>query len=438
MNMSLSAQKSRRLKLYVPLIVFSFIIFLISLHDGIMSYMAPVIIEERLNNTFLVGAVLSISALFGMFLNFVIAQFFALKDYTFFMGGTLLFALGLPLAFLLLPRELAPFILAMVIWSVYYELRNYSKYDFVHRFLPTEKNTLAWSVMTVFQSTSYMLGPAITVFLVNKHINLPLYASLIITSVTIFVFFLFVSFYKKGEKDEKSNKTELKPKSFWKELSVLKVLTKRIWVLVIFSFTITLLDVTFWTTGVLYAEQLRVQSRWGSLFLILYCLPTIFIGWIIPHLYQTLGKKRTALIAGIGAGVALIFLGLSSNIFTILGLVVLVSIGYDVATILICATFEDYITRLDTTKQDLVSINQLSGNLAYTVGPILMGFISYKLGFGASFLFAGVLIIISAIFALAVVPRKIKMPHMELAKVLEEKEEEFLNKLFKKKGHGSN
>ena len=418
--MSFSARRNQRLKLYIPLIVFSFVIFLISLHDGIMSYMAPVIIEDRLNNTFWVGAVLSVSALFGMFLNFVIAQFFSFKDYTFFMGGALLFALGLPLAFLLLPRELIPFILAMLIWSVYYELRNYSKYDFVHRFLPTEKNTLAWSVMTIFQSTSYMLGPAITVFLVSKHTNLPLYVSLIITSVTVLVFFIFVSFYKRGE--EADTKPKEKHRSFWKEISVIKVLTRRIWALVIFSFTITLLDVTFWTTGVLYAEKLRVQSYWGGMFLILYCLPTIFIGWIIPHLYQSLGKKRTALIAGIGSGIALIFLGLTNNIFTILGLVVLVSIGYDIATILISATFEDYITRLDTAKQDLVSINQLSGNLAYTIGPILMGFVSYKLGFGASFAFAGILIILASGYALSVVPRKIKMPHVELAEVLEKKE----------------
>jgi MFS family permease len=430
--MSLSAQRSQRLKLYVPLIIFSFIIFLISLHDGIMSYMAPVIIEEKLNNTFWVGAVLSVSALFGMFLNFIIAQFFSLKDYTFFMGGALLFALGLPLAFLLLPRELVPFILAMIIWSVYYELRNYSKYDFVHRFLPTEKNTLAWSVMTIFQSTSYMLGPAITVFLVSKHLNLPLYASLVITSVTILVFFVFISFYKRKEEEEDVNIHKEKPRSFWKELSILKVLTKRIWALVIFSFTITLLDVTFWTTGVLYAEKLRLQSTWGGLFLILYCLPTIFIGWVIPHLYQAYGKKRTALVAGIGAGISLMALGLSSNIFTILGLVVLVSIGYDISTILISATFEDYVTRLDTTKQDLVSINQLSGNLAYTVGPILMGFVSLKFGFGATFLFAGVLIMAASIYAISVIPRKIKMPHQELALVLERKEKKFWKKLFRK------
>lgn len=380
--------------------------------------MAPVIIEEKLNNVFLVGIVLSTSAFVGMFINFIVAQFFSLKDYVFFMGGTLLFALGIPLIFLLLPKNFLPFVFAMIVWSVYYELRNYSKYDFVHRYLPTEKNTLAWSVMTVFQSTSYMLGPAITVYLVAKHVNLPLYVSLAITSLTMVVFFVFLTFYKKQTRLGVSE--EYKPRSFMKELKVFKVLTKRIWALVIFSFVSTLLDVAFWTTGVLYAEKLRVESKWGGLFLIFYCLPTIFIGWVVPHIYHPLGKKRTALIAGLLAGISLVFLGFSSNIFTILGLVVLVSICYDISTILIYATFEDYVTRLDVARHDLVSIGQFSGNLAYTIGPIFLGFIAQRSGFGMSFSATGVLLILSAVFALIVIPRKIKMPQKELAVVLSE------------------
>lgn len=390
--------------------------------------MAPVIIQERLNNTFLVGIVLSISSLFGIVLNLTIAQFFPYKDYLFFLGGSLLFALGLPLAFLLLPREILPFIIAMIVWSIYYELRNYSKFDFVHRFLPTEKNTLAWSIMTIFQSTAYMLGPAITVFLVNKQTRLPLYASLTITASTIIVFFVFIGLFKKGNRGVL--KLNHRPRTFWKEINVFKILTKRIWALLLFSFTLTLLDVSFWTTGVLYAEKLRAQSRWGGLFLILYCLPTIFIGWIIPHIYQSLGKKRTAIIAGMGAAVSLILLGFIHNIVVILILVVCISIGFDIAMILIAATFEDYITRLDTTRQELVSINELSGNLGYTIGPVLMGFIVYKFSFGASFIFVGVLILITSIYALAVIPRKIRMPHRELDMILKKKNKAVLKKLF--------
>jgi MFS family permease len=411
--MKVTAPKFRA---YIPLFIFSFIIFLVSLHDGIMSYMAPVIVQDKLNDALLVGLVLSTSSLFGMFFDFIIAQFFTKKNYVFFMVWMLIFAIAFPLIFLFLPRDLAPFVFAMVVWSVYYELRSYSKFDFVHKFLPVQKNTEAWAIMTIFQSASYMLGPAVTVFLLTKNAQLPLYASLILTTASILLFFFFIALYGRQHARDAANGE--KPKSFWKELKVLKVLTKRIWVLVIFGFTTTLLDVAFWTTGVLYAEQLRNQSKWGSLFLVFYCLPTLFVGWIIPYIFKPLGKKRTSFIAGILAGISLLAIGLTNNIFVILGLVLLTSIFIDVANILLFAVFEDYVTRLDEAGHDLVSIGQFSGNLAYTIGPIILGLIVKFWGFGLSFVFTGIILSASAIFALFTVPRKIKMPHQEIGKIL--------------------
>ena len=413
--MNVPAPKAR---LYIPLVVFSFIIFLVSLHDGIMSYMAPVIVSDRLHDPFLVGLILATSSLFGMFFDFIIAQFFALKNYIFFMMWTLIFAISFPLIFLFLPRNLVPFVFAMVVWSVYYELRSYSKFDFVHKFLPVQKNTEAWAVLTIFQSVSYMLGPAVTVFLLSKNTNLPLYASLMITTVSIFCFFIFISAF--GKHHIKTEATGEKPRSFWKELSIFKILTKRIWVLVIFNFTTTLLDVAFWTTGVLYAEQLRHTSSMGGLFLVLYCFPTMFIGWIVPYIYKPLGKKKTSLIAGIFAGLFLALIGITKSIPVILGLVLLVSIAVDIANILLFAVFEDYVTRLDETGKDLVSIGQFSSNLAYTVGPIILGLIVKLFGFGMSFVFTGVIVLASAVYGLLVVPRKIRMPHVELGRVLKE------------------
>jgi len=405
-----------KFRVYIPLIVFSFIIFLVSLHDGIMSYMAPVIIEERLKDPFLVGLILATSSLFGMFFDFIVAKFFAFKNYVFFMIWTLIFAISFPLIFLFLPRDLIPFIFAMIVWSVYYELRSYSKFDFVHKFLPVQKNTEAWAIMTIFQSAAYMLGPAVTVYLLAKNTNLPLHTSLVITSISIFLFFFFIATYGRSHAKEAAGGE--KPKSIWKEIKILKILTKRIWILVVFGFTTTLLDVAFWTTGVLYAEKLRAESKFGGLFLVLYCLPTLFIGWVVPHIYKPLGKKKTSFIAGIIAGIGLVVIGVSHNIYLILTIVFFTAMVFDVANILLFAVFEDYVTRLDETGNDLVSIGQFSGNLAYTVGPILLGLIVKFFGFGMSFVFTGIVLSLSAIFGLLTVPKKIKMPHKELGRVL--------------------
>jgi len=407
---------AHRTKLAVsPLVVFSTIIFLISLHDGIMSYVSPVILNSKLNDTFLVGLILSTSSLFGMFFNFTIATFFDHKNYRFFIPRMLIFAIIFPSIYLLLPRDILPFILAMISWSIYYEFRNYSKYDFVHEFLPPQKNTEAWSFMQVFQASSYMIGPALAVFLIHKNLNFPLYASLAITSTASLVYIFFLKFYAKKKRAEKKGRGKFS--DFFDQLKVFKILSKKLWCLVFFSFTLTLLDVSFWTIGVLYSEKLRQLYEVGEFFIIVYGLPAIFVGFVTPHIFQKLGKKRTAFITGALAGLSLVGVGLASNIYFILISVFFASTFFNITFILISATFEDFVTRLDKSENDIVSMSQFSQNLAYATGPVLLGLIAKKYTFGTAFIVAGGVLILSAILSIIIVPRKIRLPKKELARV---------------------
>jgi len=129
----------RKFRLFSPLIFFSVIIFLISLHDGIVSYVTPVILNNRYSNTLLVGSILSISSFFGIFFNIFITKFFPHKGYKFFTFWMLVFALITALILIFIPKYLFPLVVAMITWSVYYEFRNYSKYNFVEKYLPPNK-----------------------------------------------------------------------------------------------------------------------------------------------------------------------------------------------------------------------------------------------------------------------------------------------------------
>jgi len=230
---------------------------------------------------------------------------------------------------------------------------------------------------------------------------------------------VFTLFAKNFGKKHKIHNEHSEPRGFLKGLKVLHILTKRVWPLVIFSFALTLLDVSFWTTGVLYSEKLKLSSGLlGGLFLTAYCLPAMFVGLITTHISESLGKKKTAFISGIIAGVCLIIVGLSNNIYLTLGMVFITATFADISFILIFATFQDYVTRLDGGGTDLVGINQMTQNLAYASGPIILGLISRNGRLGNSFLLTGVILIMSSIIALSVVPRKIKMPHKILNTLL--------------------
>jgi MFS family permease len=395
-----------------PLILFSIIIFMISLHDGIISYVTPLLINNTYNSTVIVGGILSISSFFGIFFNFFVARFFPKKGYKFFTSWMIFFALLMPLILLKIPETLVPLVLAMIVWSIYYEFRNYSKFDFVKTFLPSNKNAEAWSVMTVFQSTAYLFGPILALFLMERGLKSALIGSLAIVILAFLCYRIYSQIF--GKKQLKNSDREVR--SLLKEFRVINIITRKIWPLVLFSFSITLLDVSFWTSGVLYSEKLRLQNELGGLLLPFYGMPTIIVGIIAPKIYATLGKKRTSFAAGLAAGLGLIILGLVNNVFLILGTVFLTAFFSNIAFILISATYEDYITRLDGEGNNLVSVNEVAQNLAYAVGPIVLGIASRNGNFGKSFIFTGIILISVSLLAIFVVPRKIRMPHKEIAR----------------------
>jgi len=388
---------------------------LISLHDGIISYVTPVLLNNRYSDTLFVGTILSISSFFGIFFNVLVTKFFPHKGYKFFTTWMLIFAFVTALILLFLPKALIPFVIAMITWSVYYEFRNYSKYDFVEKFLPSQKNAQAWSVMSIFQSTAYMVGPVIAMYFLSRSSSSTLKISLLIISLAVVSFLSFQKLF--GKKEDGNSSREIR--SLFSEVKVTHVLTRKIWPLVVFSFSLTLLDVSIWTIGVLYSEKLRSVSSLGGLFITMYGLPAILTGLITPRIYGALGKKRTAFVAGIGAGLSLISLGFLQNIYLILGAVFVSALFSGIAFILMSATYEDFVTRLGGDGNNMVSIGQISQNLAYALGPMFFGLVSKDGNYGHSFIAGGEILVACSIFAILVVPRKIKMPHKEIREIVD-------------------
>ena len=383
-----------------------------------MAYYAPLYIEHNFSSAFIVGALLSISSTFGMFFDFFIAERLGHKKYSFFILWMVVFAVLFPLTFLFLPAYIPLIALAMIIWSVYYEFRDFSKYDFVHRFVHMDKHTVAWSVITTLQDVAYMMGPGFAVLALSKGFKFPLYTALIFVGLTYLTFILFKRRFV-SKHVVAMERHEVK-KSFGHEFRVLAVLIKRLWILAVIVFSLTLSDVAFWTVGVLYAEQLRRTDPLGGLFLIVYGLPSVFIGLVAPLIYKKLGKKRTAFIFGVLTGSGLITIALVGNIYALLGAVFLTSSCSGISFILLSAVFEDYVARASVVANDIVVTRQFAGNLAYAIGPIAYGFIAQEFSLKMPFLVAGDILVLASALAFVFVPRKIKMPQHAIKEVVAE------------------
>ncbi len=396
-------------------LLFGVLLFAVSFGDAIMSYVTPVLIEDSLKDPFLVGIVISLSSFFGIFFDFYVGEKLSNKSYGFFIKWTITIALLFPLIFLFLPRITMFFVLAMIVWSIYYELRNYSKYNFVHNFVAKNEHTAAFSITNTFQWAAYALGPLVAVYLLDKHINIPLVTAASVILISALYYALISKHIHKGRHDKLAI---FRHKSIRKELKILNILCKSIWPLLLFNFAIVLVDVSFWTTGILFAEKLRGTNQLGGLFMTAYGIPALYVGLIVPILFKHTGKKKNAYILGISTGIFVLLLGLMTNTVLILLAVLLLSTCVSACVILLDAVFEDYVARLKDEGNDLISISSMSTNLSYTLGPIILGFIASKVSYEATFIFTGVLLILTSFISLAFTPRKIRMPNRDIDNIL--------------------
>lgn len=407
-----------RLITFHPIIGFSLVIFFVTLADAIMSYMVPLTIEATLKDAALVGLILSCSSFFGIFINLLVVDKMSHKGFKFFLSKVFLFALIFPLIYLVFPRDIIVFLISMLIWSVYYEFIGYSKYSFVDKFVHIKEHTNAWGTLVTFSSLAYMLGPGIAAFLLYKFAYLPFFAAIGLVAISLFVYLIFEKSLLRKRSDR--NVPTVDKRNIFKKLGLIKTLFKRLWMLVLFTTVIILMDVMMWTVGVLYTMKLRETSFLGDWLLVIYGLPALFVGLVTENLKLEMGKKKIAFISASIAGLCVFFMGLNSNIYSTLVFVFLMSTFFGISIILIDATFQDYVSRVNVVENDIVSLLQFSHNLAYSVGPVLLGLSAKYLGYSNTFKVVGVLVILVSILTFAVTPRKIKMPQKEIRREMSE------------------
>ncbi len=427
------------------------VIFLISLADGVMSYTAPVFIENNLNNAGKMGLIIAASSFSGLVFDFLIGELFSKKSYRFYLLGAIILAFLFPLIFLTLPSKAVFFIFGMVAWGIYYELIRFSDFHFIHAYVEKDKHAKSWGTLLIFKSLAYTLGPLIASLLISKYFNLSFISALSFVLLALLLFLAFSRTYKKkeqgfGESPKKvsminnhqltqvvcCNSLLRKPhrmreklhlrsyegslkQGIIKELKIWKILFRKIWPLWIFIFAIFMLDATFWTAGAVLSETLKQKSAFGGFLLTVYMVPGLFMGLLAQKASKPLGKKKIAFISGLLNGLILILVGFTQNIPIILILVFFSSILGALSVPEILATFEDYVSRLPGFGNDMISLERTGENASYILGPIIAGFLAQILGFQKVFSVMGLLLAVTAIVALIFTPRKIPMPQKDLS-----------------------
>lgn len=400
-------------KWYTPIIMYSIILFLVSMGDAVMSYIAPIEVESHVSNTFVMGLVLAASSGLGFFCDFFFGEWFRGKSYAFFLTCMFGFAFLFPLSFIVAPPIVSAFLFAMAAWGIYFELIQFSNFHFINAYVEREDHASSWGILESLISLAYFLGPLFATFLIDRHIDGPYYGALGFFTTGFFGFLLFWRAHRTRSRASTADSSAQKRSKFH-EIKIWGVLWKKIWPLYLFLFTAVLVDSTFWTVGALLSEDLRQQHPLGGLLLPASTLPALFIGLFAGKLAKPFGKKRVAFIAGACAGLILAVAGMLHNVPMLIGTVLLFAVFHSVSRPEILATFEDYISRLGKTSNDLIGLQNSAASLAWVVGPIISGAFSSWIGNSATLSVVGVIMFVVALMALIVVPRKIHMPQKEL------------------------
>lgn len=396
--------------------VFLFILisFFISFADAIMSYVSPIFIESRVQNTVTMGIIFSFSSVVGIICDMLFPKLFTNRPHYFFLKATLLSAVMFPLTYLLFPNHVFTFLIAMTIWGIYYELNIFSSFHFVQSYIGVDEHSKAWGIIQAVQSFAYAAAPLLAVELLAFGFTINF---ILVCGILGLALIPTLLFKKKYVKTTKTQEESVQKKSWLTEIKIWKLLFPKVWHLLLLLIAITIIDAGFWTIGTLYTLDLSQQHHLGNMLLTAYIAPAILVGLLVGRLGQKTGKKRTAIICSIFAGLAITGFALVHSVPSILILTSIASIALGVAVPELKSVFENYVSRLHEKDNEMIGLQSSATSFAYVIGPIISTLFAQSLGYKYAFAAMGAVLLITAVILFFFIPKKIKMPQKELANI---------------------
>ncbi len=385
---------------------FGIMILFFMLFDGIITYLIPLVISEQGFSKTLVGIIIGSAAISGAFFDFAIYKIF--KNAFYRRLFIIMFAVCFVYIFLVWSaNSFLLYLLAMIIWGFYYDLKNFGTLDFVSRYSPKKELSSNFGILQIFQSIGYLLAPLITGFVVIDIVGWkPFVLATVFLSISVFFFaILLINAYKRKQytpSHEKSSK-----KNIFKQLILWKKVGKVILPVLILAVVSALFDSFFITIGPLLAESLPLEP-FDGLFMFAYFLPPVLIGGFVGRLTKRFGEKKTALFGLLIGASILSTLTLFKNALLIILTVFLCSCFVCILFPVIQSIYANYIQESPKIKKEVQELGDFFWNLGYIIGPITAGIIADNLGNTATFSILGLIGIAFSVVLFVLIPKKIK------------------------------
>lgn len=382
-----------------------------ALFDGIVSYIVPIAITENGISKTWMGLIIGTSSVAGALFDFTAFKLFRNTYYKrLFM---LMFAICFGFPFLLFSaHSFTLFVVAMILWGVYYDLRMIGTFNYVGRFSDRDEHSQDFGVVQVFAAMGYLLAPLIVGLLIADSFNSqPFVLAWVFLAISIICFFILITQTREEAARQASlDRVAVPPhRTLWTEAVLWSRLGRILFPALFLTFFLNFSDAFFWTIGPLVAQGLSGLEKFGGIFMTVYAFPPLIVGWVVGSFTSKFGKKYTAFTALFVGSLFLTLFNFIDNSFALILDVFSLSFCLSLAYPAINGAYADYISETEDYEQEIEGLEDFYTNIGYVIGPILAGALSDLLGIGSTFSLLGVLGMMTASFLWWITPRSINV-----------------------------
>ncbi len=379
------------------LYILSLLILFWAVFDGITTYVTPLVLTESGLSKTTMGLIIGSSSVFGAVFDFLMCKLFKNSHYRRVFLAMFAFSFFYLLA-LATAKTFWLFLLAMGLWGVYYDLKNFGSFDFVARFIRVADHSSSFGVLSVFQASGYLLAPLLAGFLITQTVGV---IPFITAGVFLLIAFFFLLLLLKREAvyDQEPMQVQYRYRGFLSEIKLWRRLDRVLLPVLIMVMMLNIIDAFFWTIGPLLTG--------GSLFLTAYQLPALLVGWFVGLVTAKFGKKNTAFMSLLTGSLVLVLLGYLNKPVFIITAVFLSSLLMSLSWPALRAAFADYLKEAGKYEKEIESLEDLYTNLGFVIGPALAGFLADQLGNAKAFSVLGLFGAATAVYLIKITPKKI-------------------------------
>lgn len=387
------------------LYLLSLVILFWAIFDGITSYITPLILTERGLSKTAMGLIIGSSSVTGAVFDFLMCKVF--KNSYWRRIFLVMFCLCAFYLFILAAAQTVwMFILAMALWGIYYDLKNFGSFDFIARFTKVGEHGSSFGVLTVFQAGGYLAAPVVAGLLIGETVGLRPFLAAGIFLALAFALLLGL-FAREPVYPQEKMETQYRFRGFIFELKLWRRIDRVLLPVLLMITILSIIDAFFWTIGPLLAESFTSMHPLAGLFMVAYELPALLIGWFVGSVTNKLGKKKTAIFGLLGGSAFLSLLGWMREPGLILLTVLFASVFLGFAWPALRAAFADYIQEAGRYEKEIEGLEDFYNNLGYVIGPASAGILADVLGNARAFSAVGILGMATALILMKLTPKKI-------------------------------